>query len=147
MKRNDEWKTFASETKEQIHAMVNRLQENGDRLLYKHGEQLLDLRNETSKLYGVNFKYVNERDLGLPLDVILEYREEINNQPKIPLKTRVTEYCRRKVVWLQIKMDYVHNVDILNPINTIEHQLKNNTKQPFNKRYSKTYKCFKVRII
>ena len=110
MDRNDEWKTFASETKEQIHAMVNSLQVNGDRLLYKHGEQMLDLRNETSKLYGVNFKYITESDLGLPLDEILEYREEINNQPKIPLKTRVTEFTRRKVAWLQIKLEYVYNL-------------------------------------
>ena len=110
IKRNDEWKTFASETKEQIHAMVDSLKENGDRLLYKHGEQLLDLRNETSKLYGVNFKYVNERDLGIPLDKILEYREEIKNQPKIPLKTRITEFCRRKVAWLQIKTDSAYNL-------------------------------------
>ena len=110
MKRSEEWKTFATETKEQIHEMVDRLQENGDRLLYRHGEQLLNLQNETSRLYGVNFRYVNERDLGIPLDQILKYREEIKNQPKVPLKTRVIEFCRRKVAWLMIKTDYVYNL-------------------------------------
>ena len=62
--------------------MVDRLTEKTDRLLYKHGEQLLSLENETSKLYGVNFKYVDVKDLGVPLDFILQLRKDLKIKPK-----------------------------------------------------------------
>ena len=105
-KRQDELKEFISETGDELRDLAARLRQRTDDLLWKHGEQLLNLRDETSKMYGVNFKYVEFKDLGIPLDQILDFREDIKNRRREPFSAKV----RRKIVWLRLKADYVYNL-------------------------------------
>ncbi|XP_065683961.1 uncharacterized protein LOC105847836 isoform X3 [Hydra vulgaris] len=83
--------------------MIDRLQIKTDQLLYKHAEQRLKLRNRFSKLYGINFKYVNLNDLGVSLEQIAEFREEIKRRPKKTCWERFSEYVAKRVSWLRIK--------------------------------------------
>ncbi|XP_065666858.1 uncharacterized protein LOC136087586 isoform X2 [Hydra vulgaris] len=88
----------------EFHNMIERLQIKTDLLLYKHAEQRYKLRNKFSKLYGVNFKYVTLNDLGVSLEQIAEFREEIKRRPKKTFWKRFSEYAVKKLLWLRIKI-------------------------------------------
>ncbi|XP_047136843.1 uncharacterized protein LOC105846263 isoform X2 [Hydra vulgaris] len=96
-------KNLSQEYLTEFQTMIERLQIKTDQLLYKHAEQRLKLRNRFSKLYGVNFKYVNVNDLGVSLEQIAEFREEIKRRPKKTCWERFSEYVAKRVSWLRIK--------------------------------------------
>ena len=87
--------------------MVERLLKNTDNILFRHCKELLDLTKSCSKMYGVNFKYVNISDLGVPLDLIAEYREEMNNLPKVPWWVKFKVEFFKKCLWLKIRIEPV----------------------------------------
>ncbi|XP_047136698.1 phosphatidylinositol phosphatase PTPRQ isoform X2 [Hydra vulgaris] len=99
-----EMKNLSQEYLIEFHNMVERLQIKTDILLYKHAEQRYKLRNKFSKLYGVNFKYVALNDLGVSLEQIAEFREEIKRRPKKTCWQRFLEYAVKKLSWLRIKI-------------------------------------------
>ncbi|XP_065666999.1 uncharacterized protein LOC105846263 isoform X7 [Hydra vulgaris] len=98
-----EMKNISQEYLTEFQTMIERLQLKTDQLLYKHAEQRLMLRNRFSKLYGVNFKYVNMNDLGVSLEQIAEFREEIKRRPKKTCWKRFSEYAAKKISWIRIK--------------------------------------------
>ncbi|XP_065683905.1 uncharacterized protein LOC105844328 isoform X3 [Hydra vulgaris] len=99
-----EMKNLSQEYLIEFHNMIERLQINTEILLYKHAEQRYKLRNKFSKLYGVNFKYVTLNDLGVSLEQIAEFREEIKRRPKKTCWQRFSEYAVKKLSWLRIKI-------------------------------------------
>ena len=84
----DDLRNLMTETIEEFNEIIEKMEDMTNEMLYKHGQQLIDMQNEISKLYGVNLKYVKTADVGLPLDKILQYREDVKNQPKQKLKIK-----------------------------------------------------------
>ncbi|XP_065683902.1 uncharacterized protein LOC105845983 isoform X1 [Hydra vulgaris] len=99
-----EMKNLSQEYLIEFRNMIERLQIKTDILLYRHAEQRCKLRNKFSKLYGVNFKYVTLNDLGVSLEQIAEFREEIKRRPKKTCWQRFSEYAVKKLSWLRIKI-------------------------------------------
>ena len=98
-------KNLSNEYNDSFVKMIVILQEKTDVIIYKHNEELLKLRNKYSKLYGVNFKYVAVKDLGVPLEVISQYKKEIKNRPKVSPLKGVKEYVLKKILWLRFQFD------------------------------------------
>ena len=85
--------------------MIERVEETTDNLLNKHTKERLALQKQFSDLYGVNFKYVKTTELIVPLEKILEYREDAKKLPivketflqKLDRKTIGVRYNARKI--------------------------------------------------
>ncbi|XP_057312379.1 uncharacterized protein LOC130653900 [Hydractinia symbiolongicarpus] len=87
-----ELKLLARNTIQEFRDMIERVDDLIEKLNYKHGKELLKMRTEMSKKYGVNFKYVRPSELGVPLEKILEYKEDLKNKPKETIFLKVRRF-------------------------------------------------------
>ena len=87
--------------------MVKKVQYKTDTLLFRQKLDILHLRGETSKLYGVNFKYIKIQDLGVSLEELLQFKEEKKNLPKPGLIVRMMGPLKKKWIWIKIRADLI----------------------------------------
>ena len=71
---------------------------------YQHFKQLIEMRDEFSRKYKINFKYIKESDLKIPLELIKQYRDEEANRPKPP--SCIRRLLRRIIRPLHIRNTY-----------------------------------------
>ncbi|XP_047137199.1 uncharacterized protein LOC101241857 isoform X2 [Hydra vulgaris] len=100
---------LSEEFENEFAAMIERLLKNTDVTLFRHCKELLDLTTSCSKMYGVDFKYIHINDLGVSLEEIASYREELNNLPKVPWYVKFKKDIYRKYLWLKIRAEPVGN--------------------------------------
>lgn len=87
-----ELKVLAQNTIQEFRDMIKRVDNLIEKLNYKHGKELLKMRTEMSKKLGVNLKYVKPSELGLPLEKILECKEELKNKPNKSFFVKVRRF-------------------------------------------------------
>ena len=98
-------KKISEEYEADFALMIANLENLTDQILYNHGKQIWKLRKKFSKLYGVNFKYVTINDLGVSLEMIAEYREDIKHRPKVTHWKRIWRCVERIVLWFRLQFD------------------------------------------
>ncbi|XP_057313545.1 uncharacterized protein LOC130654910 [Hydractinia symbiolongicarpus] len=84
--------SLVRESRKEFQEMITSVEDKIEKLNYKHGKQLLKMRTEISKRYGVNFKYIKPSELGVPLEKILEYKEDLKNKPKDPFSVKFRKF-------------------------------------------------------
>lgn len=90
--RQTDLQNLFRESRKEFKEMITRVEDKIEKLNYKHGKQLLKMRTEMSKRYGVNFKYIKPSELGVPLEKILEYKEDLKNKPKDPFAVKFRKF-------------------------------------------------------
>ena len=87
---------------EEVDALRTRMKKTCEKLDYKHGEELHEMRSEISKLYGINFKYVSMKDLGMSMDMLARLRLEIMEREHVPWWRKIYNYWRPKVIYAML---------------------------------------------
>ena len=93
---------FHTEMTEEVVALKTRMDKMVSNLDFKHGEELHEMRSEISKLYGINFKYVSMKDLGMSMDMLARLRQEIMEREHVPLWKRIYNYWRPKIIYASL---------------------------------------------